>query len=520
MTLHCGEAAVDETAETPNGTPQAPSAGAIAVPGTCTPAALIDLDSVPDDASLDDGNADTVAIFEVNGHRLIGKHVTDRNAALGGLKLWQEITTRIPENQLLDLVQLDIYEDTDPIAIFNRTGRVTTERSGVRLGFSTENFNRNAPDPCARLIPRRGSFDWSLVHEFGHLRGWMDGSWDRFLETFPDVRGEGLGYSEDGSPVLTGDFVTSYAERADGDEDHAESWTTYVMLDSLPAERADEPLALQKVRWMERQTGLSELRQALRISEPGGGNVMIQPAPRRVPGVSTGGEVLASLTPPVWIQGAWETALGVSGEEGIRYRFEFGAADVTEIRLDAAGTELGRRSVKAIADAALGARYQGSDRSFSYQLLLANDDVLEDSFSLDRINDVPYLYWSRLGGNDDVVLAQGSGGPIDPLVIPAWLHGDWTATRNGTPYRLTISATEILERQRDAGGDWQPVSRASEVRGRAERFTVTDDGTEFAINAALPSMDIPVEDSFVRNNDSIEWLRLDFASRVALVPFE
>ena len=74
-----------------------------------------------------------VATFEVDGHDLIGKYE-------GGLRLWQEFTLRIPENQLLDLVQLDISLDEDPVAYFNRTGNVTTSRLGLKIGFSVESF--------------------------------------------------------------------------------------------------------------------------------------------------------------------------------------------------------------------------------------------------------------------------------------------------------------------------------------------------------------------------------------------
>ncbi|MEM6988843.1 MAG: hypothetical protein AAF721_00050 [Myxococcota bacterium] len=251
-------------------------------PATCTPPPLLRLDDIPDDPSLDPGDDDVVATFEVSGHALVGKHVTDEDAARGGLRLWQEFTLRIPENQLLDLVQLDIYLDDDPVATFNRRGDVTTSRQGLKIGFSVDNFGRNAEDPCAPLVPRRGSFDWSLIHEFGHLRGFVDGTWPEFLETFPDVQGDGEGYPEDDSPVLTGDFVTSYAERADGDEDHAESWTTFVMLPSsaIPVASVDEPLALQKVRWIAQQPGMRELRAAIRISETDAVVADVSPAPR------------------------------------------------------------------------------------------------------------------------------------------------------------------------------------------------------------------------------------------------
>ena len=541
LSFHCGGGGGDDSAFEPMPPTPSPDSGSPPASGTppgstapgpttvgrvCTPTPLLELDGIPNNPGLDDGDPDTVATFEVNGHQLIGKHVTTRAAALGGLKLWQEITTRIPENQLLDLVQLDIFEDTDPIAIFNRTGRGTTDRPGVKLGVSTLNFSRNDADPCAPRIPRRGSFDWSLEHEFGHLRGWMDGSWDRFLVTFPDERGDGVGYPEDGSPVLTGDFVTSYAERADGDEVHAESWTTYVMLASLPPEQADEPLALKKVRWMDSQPGLSELRAALRISEPDGGGVTIAPAPRRVPGGDNPAGNLESLTPPVSLHGSWASAPGVTGETGVSYRFEISASDVVEIQLDAAGIELGRRSMADLADSVANPRFSGTSNSLTYQLVISNDEVLEDTYTLDRINGVPYLYWSRLDVRNDIVLGPvpgndgGAGGPLDVIRVPEWLHGDWLAEAGGVSYRLRITGDDVEVSFIDENGAVLPLSRASEIRAQAERFTVTEEGLEFAINAALPDEDIPLEDAFYNGSGGILWGRLVFENPVALTPFE
>lgn len=285
---------------------------------TCTPPPLLNLDDIPDDPSLDPGDDDVVATFEVDGHDLIGKFVTDEDAAEGGLKLWQEFTLRIPENQLLDLVQLDISRDTDPVAYFNRNGNVTTSRLGLKIGFSVENFALNQADPCAPLEPRRGTFDWSLVHEFGHLRGFVDGSWPAFLTTFEDVSGDGEGYPDDGSPVLTGDFVTSYAERADGDEDHAETWTTYVMLaaSQIPEATPGESLALQKIHWMDQQPGLRELRDALRITENDAVTADVPPAPRLDDSVfDPGGD--DSVLIPAALHGQWRQ----STDDGHRVTF-------------------------------------------------------------------------------------------------------------------------------------------------------------------------------------------------------
>ncbi|MEQ9499437.1 MAG: hypothetical protein RIT81_21305 [Deltaproteobacteria bacterium] len=373
-------------------------------PPVCNPPPLLVLADIPDDPSLDDDDPDTVAIFEVDGHALIGKHVTDVAAAEGGLRLWQEITLRIPQNQLLDLVQFEISLDTDPVAYFNRRGAVTTQRYGLKLGFSVENFTRNDPDPCAPLVPRRGTFDWSLVHEFGHLRGWVDGSWDRFLDTFEDVRGPGEGYPEDRSPSLDRDFVTSYAERADGDEDHAESWTTYVMLadDAVGPAMANEPLARTKVRWMRDQPGLPELRQAIRITEPGGGGVVVAPAPRLADNLP-----IEPLDVPTWLHGTWEGAWVEDGET-IEKRFVFTADDVVEVT-SSGGVEVERRSLQALVDAVRIVRLEVNLREadaygYNASVFPNYDEPLEDSFLRD--GDLATVLWSRLGGPLDVMLSK------------------------------------------------------------------------------------------------------------------
>lgn len=394
--------------------PEADALGPVIEVGSgCNPPPLQNLDDIPDDPVLDDLNPETVAIFEVDRHRLVSKFVTDRAAAQEGLKLWQEIVLRIPSNQLRDLVQFEVSTDTDPVAYFNRRGRVTTQRNGLKLGVSTANFTRNQADVCAPLEPRRGTFDWSLVHEFGHLRGWLDGSWDRFLMTFPDVRGPGDGYPADGSPLLTGDFVTSYAERADGDEDHAESWTTFVMLDELPPQTPNEPLALQKVRWMATQPGLVELRKALRITEPDGGNATVDPAPRRQPprqpSGGSGGDcdpgTVEDFVVPAEIIGDW---VGMLGQ--IEVRFTFTANDIIEYR---DGQMIwGMQCLLSQENKVMWLELRSSGDGLRYNAGIcpgAIDIPLDESFLLDPDGGV--IYWSRLSrpgaeSINDVVLRR------------------------------------------------------------------------------------------------------------------
>lgn len=377
-------------------------AGTPEAPPVCTPPALLDLAAIPDDPSLDDGDTDTLAIFEVDGHALIGKHVEDPAAALGGLRLWQEVMLRIPENQLRDLVQLEFYSDTDPVAYFNRRGAVTTQRYGLKLGFSTKNFDLNDPDPCAPLVPRRGNFDWSLIHEFGHLRGWVDESWDRFLETFPDRRGSGEGYPEDGSPMLDGEFVTSYAERADGDEDHAESWTTFVMLPEtvIGAPQPNEPLAISKVRWMSEQPGYRELRRAIRVTEADGSNAPIAPAPRLRDRFDV------DIRVPAFLHGTWRGTVD-EGEGTYEQQFTFTADDVVETRF-VDGVESYTRSARTLFDDGVLIRFEVNFQQvngYGYNATLFPthvDEPLEDSFIVDGER----ALWTRLGGPNDAVLTR------------------------------------------------------------------------------------------------------------------
>ena len=367
----------------------------ITIGTTCTPPPLLVLDSIPNDPSLDDGDEGTLATFEVLGDQLIGKFVRDEEAARGGLRLWQEVVLRIPTNQRYDLVQFDIFEGGTQAAYFNRTGRITTERYGLKIGFNVNTFGEDDADVCAPLVPRRGSFDWSLVHEFGHLRGWLDGSWDAFLDTFEDVRGEGGGYPEDGSPILTGDFVTSYAERADGDEDHAESWTTFVMLDldAIPAPSAGEPESITKVRWMSMQPGLLELRAAIRITEPDGGGVTVQGAPR----------LFASrapvIEPPARVRGVWESAPITLGDQpAFVQRFEIRADDIVVSEIEG-GVERDRFSyAQGHRDGTFVRFDQGDDGEvYFYVAEPFGHEMVRDNFIASEGGDE--LLWSR----DDVI---------------------------------------------------------------------------------------------------------------------
>ena len=358
----------------------------------CSPPPVLNLAEIPTDELLNDGDSDTLAIFEVDGDDLIGKFVRDEAAAEGGLRLWQEVVLRIPANQRVDLVQFEIFHNSGQSAIFNRTYDITTHRMGLKLGFHVENFDSNDPDVCAPLVPRRGTFDWSLIHEFGHLVGWLDGSWPRFLETFDDVRGDGEGYPEDGSPILTGDFVTSYAERADGDEDYAETFTTWVMLPASaipPLMEAgsiqDGPLAVDKVHWVAAQPRLSALRDALRITEADGGGVEVEPAPRLF-------EEFVVI-PPERLVGTWR---GTVNEDGEPIRFEIARNDIVEVRTVGGleqPTSIAQMHREALQrGAVLGVETSDVSNNFVLNVRTLDGVILNNDFRLEDSGD---LLWSQ-----------------------------------------------------------------------------------------------------------------------------
>src|SRR5262245_28369510 len=82
LTLACWLSAIVACGgpEPPGSTPPPDSSG----PPPCIPPPLLVLANIPDDPTLDDGDPETLAIFEVNGHDLIGKFVRDPAAAESG----------------------------------------------------------------------------------------------------------------------------------------------------------------------------------------------------------------------------------------------------------------------------------------------------------------------------------------------------------------------------------------------------------------------------------------------------
>lgn len=338
----------------------------------CEPPALLRVADIPERASLAEVGPDTLAAFEVDGDELVGKFVRDAEAAEQAMLLWQELVLRIPTNQRPDLVQLNIFGDGDPVAWVDGTGVGNqVGRYGFTVAFSADNFAKNPGGPCAPLAGHRGTFDWTLIHEYHHMRGRADGSIDAFTAEFPHMVGDGEGYPEDGTPVLDRDYVTSYAERSSGDEDAAETFTTFVMLAELPSPA--DALATTKVRWFDEQEGYPEIRRALRVSELEGNVGELEPAPRA--------EFPFQITPPSWIHGTWR---GVAGN-GVEIEFQFAAGNVTYAEIvDGAATNVS--SYQTLRDGGALAtitEHVASDELYSYTKLIGGGDGGTESFERD-----------------------------------------------------------------------------------------------------------------------------------------
>ena len=350
------------------------------------------LDEIPDDPALVPPDGDVIVAFEVDGDAIVGKYAADAASGGSALKLWQELVLRIPTNQRMDLVEFQVFSTSDPAGFTSGTTGSATGRYGYTLSFTADYFNER--EPCDLLVPRRGNFSWTLIHEYSHMRSVIDGTLDVF--TSPDTNGfgsypsgDGEGYPADGSPDLTRDFVTSYAERSAGDEDYAESFTTYVMRASLPD---GDTGAAKKVRFFE-EHGFADLRAAMRVTEPDGSADPIAAAPRATfPFV---------ITPPSWILGTWQ---GVSeGGVEIEYVFSDDNIVVAETPDGGATTTKSYRDLRDGGVLATIAPYDNNETSYGYHVSVAGDGRTEYHYLMS-----PTLVHSDIDGLGGVDLAKST----------------------------------------------------------------------------------------------------------------
>ncbi|MGP1271785.1 MAG: hypothetical protein ACTS22_00470 [Phycisphaerales bacterium] len=233
------------------------------------------LAAIPDDPSFGAASERYLAIFEIDEDAIIAKHVRDEEAARLGLQAWDRVAAMFPVWARRRIVQFNVQDGSRWAGRFDGSGANDIGRPGYKLSVAAYLLaaEENLADPVRPVDARRGTLDWTLVHEIGHYYCLVTDAVERFSQRFdarpgmPARRQSPDDYPEDGSPVIDGHFVTSYAERTPGDEETVETFTTYLVVPALPE---NDSLVAEKVLFFDGVRGMAELRR--RIQALGRGN--------------------------------------------------------------------------------------------------------------------------------------------------------------------------------------------------------------------------------------------------------
>ncbi|GAB5496909.1 MAG: hypothetical protein Phyf2KO_19890 [Phycisphaerales bacterium] len=224
------------------------------------------LSAIPDDPKLDEAPGKYLAVFEIDGDAIIGKSIRDPEAGELGILCWNRVVALIPKQYREGVVQFNIEAGRRWAGRFGGDGKNDVGRKGYK--FSIAKYaaaeEENLGDAQRPVTARRGTLDWTIVHEMGHYICLKTDTIERFSRQFdakpnmPVRREAPDDYPEDGSPVTDGGFVTSYAERTPGDEEVVETFTTYITVDELPT---NDSWAGRKIRFIGTVEGMAELRE-------------------------------------------------------------------------------------------------------------------------------------------------------------------------------------------------------------------------------------------------------------------
>lgn len=232
-------------------------------------AAARSLEQIPDDPKLDEAPGKYLAVFEIEGDEIVGKSIRDEEAGELGIQCWNRIVALIPTEYRTGVVQFNIEAGRRWAGRFGGDGKNDVGRKGYK--FSIAKYaaleEENLRDAHRPVTPRRGTLDWTIVHEMGHYICLKTDTIERFSRQFdakpnmPVRREVPDDYPEDGSPKTDGEFVTSYAERTPGDEEVVETFTTYITVDELPT---NDSWVGRKIRFIGTIEGIAELREHVR----------------------------------------------------------------------------------------------------------------------------------------------------------------------------------------------------------------------------------------------------------------
>jgi len=228
-----------------------------------------ELEGIPTRADLASTSEAYLAVFEVSDGQLVGRLVREQGTGELGTACWRRLTTLFPLSYRKLIVQFNVQSGRRWAGKFDGDGSNDVGRRGYRLSIA-EYLAAGEPgleDPQRAVTPRRGTLDWTIVHEVGHYVCLRTNAIELFPQSFdgdmhpqPQRREDPQDYPEDGSPRLDGHFVTSYAERNPGDEEAVETFTAYVLVQELPD---DGSLVAQKLRFFETMPGFPELRERI-----------------------------------------------------------------------------------------------------------------------------------------------------------------------------------------------------------------------------------------------------------------
>lgn len=225
------------------------------------------LAEIPDSKQLQKASKEYLAVFEIKDGLLTGKDLRNQTSGPLGLAAWKRLTALFPAAHRNELVQFNVQAGERWAGMFDGDGRNDVNQKGYRLSIADYTLRGESQLEQAKrpVTPRRGTLDWTVIHEMGHYICLKQDLIEKFSQAFdvdkvpqPTRRKDPQDYPEDGSPKLDGNFVTSYAERNPGDEEAVETFTTYLTVAQLPGNAS--PVA-QKILFFDRISDLRDLRR-------------------------------------------------------------------------------------------------------------------------------------------------------------------------------------------------------------------------------------------------------------------
>lgn len=229
---------------------------------------------IPDKSRLKNTPDKYLAVFEIRDDAFVGKHVRDKKAEKLAHCCWDRIKVLFPLSYRKLLVQFNIMSGRKLAGSFDGSGKNDVGRKGYRLSVAKycAEKEKNLNQAKRVVSRRRGTLDWTLVHEMGHYICLRMNVIELFSQSFdgdnvpqPKRRKKPTDYAKDGSPKLKGNFVTSYAERKGGDEEVVETFTTYMLVKKLPDGNS---LVARKLRFFDTIPGFPELRKHIQSVSP------------------------------------------------------------------------------------------------------------------------------------------------------------------------------------------------------------------------------------------------------------